>query len=449
VTTQEELIMQTSAAQATPRTPRDTDQELSGAVALDEVARAIKDIADGRPVVVVDDANRENEGDIILAAAKATPELLGFMVRYTSGVICAPMRGEDLDRLQLPLMTTQNTERMRTAFTVTVDAAEGVTTGISAADRTTTLAKLTDPEATAGDFVKPGHIFPLRYRDGGVLVRPGHTEAAVDLVTLAGLPPVGVLSEIVHDDGTMMRLPALREFADEHGLALISIEQLIEYRRRTERLVTRVAETVIPNVYGDWRAYGYRSEIDGIEHLALVLGEIDGDAGDGEAGEDVLTRVHSECLTGDVFGSQRCDCGTQLDAAMAKIAEQGRGVVLYLRGHEGRGIGLLSKLQAYKLQDAGEDTVDANLSLGLPVDAREYSVAAQLLDDLGVRSVRLLTNNPAKVEALAAHGFGVTRIPLPPLATAHNLRYLATKRDRLGHQLEALDTGSLAKADVS
>jgi 3,4-dihydroxy 2-butanone 4-phosphate synthase / GTP cyclohydrolase II len=449
VTTQEELIMQTSAAQATPRTAQDTDQEVAGAVALDEVARAIKDIADGRPVVVVDDADRENEGDIILAAAKATPELLGFMVRYTSGVICAPMRGEDLDRLQLPLMTTQNTERMRTAFTVTVDAAEGVTTGISAADRTTTLTKLTDPEATAGDFVKPGHIFPLRYRDGGVLVRPGHTEAAVDLATLAGLAPVGVLSEIVHDDGTMMRLPALREFADEHGLALISIEQLIEYRRRTERLVTRVAETVIPNVYGDWRAYGYRSEIDGAEHLALVLGEIDGDAGDAEAGEDVLTRVHSECLTGDVFGSQRCDCGTQLDAAMARIAGQGRGVVLYLRGHEGRGIGLLSKLQAYELQDAGEDTVDANLSLGLPVDAREYSVAAQLLDDLGVRSVRLLTNNPAKVEALAAHGFGVTRIPLPPQATPHNLRYLTTKRDRLGHQLESLDTGALAEADVS
>jgi 3,4-dihydroxy 2-butanone 4-phosphate synthase/GTP cyclohydrolase II len=446
VTRQEELIMQTSAAGSTPR---DTDQALSGVIALDEVARAIKDIADGRPVVVVDDADRENEGDIILAAAKATPELLGFMVRYTSGVICAPMLGEDLDRLQLPLMTTQNTERMRTAFTVTVDAAVGVTTGISAADRTTTLSKLTDPEATAGDFVKPGHIFPLRYREGGVLVRPGHTEAAVDLATLAGLPPVGVLSEIVHDDGTMMRLPALREFADQHGLALISIEQLIEYRRRTERLVTRVAETVIPNAYGEWRAFGYRSEIDGAEHLALVLGEIDARAGDAEAGEDVLTRVHSECLTGDVFGSQRCDCGTQLDAAMAQIAEQGRGVVLYLRGHEGRGIGLLAKLQAYELQDAGEDTVDANLSLGLPVDAREYSVAAQLLDDLGVRSVRLLTNNPAKVDAMAAHGFGVTRIPLPPLATAHNLRYLATKRDRLGHQLEALDAGPLAEAEVS
>ncbi|HEY3878388.1 MAG TPA: bifunctional 3,4-dihydroxy-2-butanone-4-phosphate synthase/GTP cyclohydrolase II [Trebonia sp.] len=424
-------------------------QNSDAAIALDEVARAIKDIADGRPVVVVDDANRENEGDIILAAAKATPELLAFMVRYTSGVICAPMRGEDLDRLQLPLMTTQNTERMRTAFTVTVDAAEGVTTGISAADRTTTLTRLTDPRSTAGDFVKPGHIFPLRYRDGGVLVRPGHTEAAVDLATLAGLPPVGVLSEIVHDDGTMMRLPALREFADEHGLALISIEQLIEYRRRTERLVTRVAETVIPNAYGDWRAFGYRSDIDGAEHLALVLGDISAGSDDAEAGEEVLTRVHSECLTGDVFGSQRCDCGTQLDAAMAKIAERGRGVVLYLRGHEGRGIGLLSKLQAYNLQDAGEDTVDANLSLGLPVDAREYSVAAQLLDDLGVRSVRLLTNNPAKVDALAAHGFGVTRIPLPPLTTPQNLRYLATKRDRLGHQLDSLNSAPLPAVEVS
>ena len=407
-------------------------------VPLDEVARAIKDIADGRPVVVVDDANRENEGDIILAAAKATPELLAFMIRYTSGVICAPMRGEDLDRLQLPLMTTQNTERMRTAFTVTIDAAHGVTTGISAADRTTTLRKLTDPDASAGDFVKPGHIFPLRYREGGVLVRPGHTEAAVDLTTLAGLPPVGVLAEIVNDDGTMMRLPALREFADSHGLALISIEQLIEHRRRTERLVTRVAETVIPNAYGEWRAYGYRSVVDGTEHVALVLGDLG--AGEGtEEGDDVLTRVHSECLTGDVFGSHRCDCGPQLDAAMAKIAERGRGVVLYLRGHEGRGIGLISKLQAYELQDAGADTVEANLRLGLPVDAREYSVAAQLLDDLGVRSVRLLTNNPAKVDALAAHGFGVTRIPLPPLATPYNLRYLTTKRDRLGHQLEPLE----------
>jgi 3,4-dihydroxy 2-butanone 4-phosphate synthase/GTP cyclohydrolase II len=249
---------------------------------------------------------------------------------------------------------------------------------------------------------------------------------------------------VIGDDGTMLRLPALREFADSRGLALISVEQLIEYRRRTERLVTRVAETVIPNAYGEWRAYGYRSDIDGAEHLALVLGDLGEDDG-----EDVLVRVHSECLTGDVFGSERCDCGAQLDAAMARIAERGRGVVVYLRGHEGRGIGLLSKLQAYELQDTGVDTVDANLRLGLPVDAREYSVAAQLLDDLGVRSVRLLTNNPVKVDALAAHGFGVTRIPLPPLTTARNLRYLTTKRDRLGHQLETLETQEPPAAEVS
>jgi 3,4-dihydroxy 2-butanone 4-phosphate synthase / GTP cyclohydrolase II len=402
------------------------------AIPLDDVARAIKDIADGRPVIVVDDADRENEGDIIFAAGKATPELLAFTVRYSSGVICAPMRGDDLDRLQIPLMTTQNTERMRTAYTVSVDAAVGVTTGISAADRTTTIRALAAPDAVAGDFARPGHIFPLRARDGGVLVRPGHTEAAVDLATLAGLAPVGVVCEVVNEDGTMMRLPALRAFADEHGLALISIEQLIEHRRRTERLVTRVAATVIPNAYGRWAAYGYRSDIDGTEHLALVYGNLGGSDDDGE---DVLTRVHSECLTGDVFGSHRCDCGAQLDAAMATIAERGRGVVLYLRGHEGRGIGLLSKLQAYELQDHGVDTVDANLELGLPVDAREYSVAAQLLDDLGVRSLQLLTNNPAKVDALAAHGFSVTRIPLPPQTTPDNLRYLATKRDRLGHQI--------------
>jgi 3,4-dihydroxy 2-butanone 4-phosphate synthase/GTP cyclohydrolase II len=410
-------------------TMKNVEAELA-AIPLDEVARAIKDIADGRPVVVVDDANRENEGDIIFAAGKATPELLAFTIRYSSGVICVPMRGEDLDRLQIPLMTTQNTERMRTAYTVSVDAAVGVTTGISAADRTVTIRTLADPQATGGDLARPGHVFPLRARDGGVLVRPGHTEAAVDLAALAGLAPVGVVCEVVNDDGTMMRLPDLRKFADEHGLALISIEQLIEHRRRTERLVTRVAETVIPNDYGRWAAYGYRSDVDGTEQLALVYGDLSEDDG-----EDVLTRVHSECLTGDVFGSHRCDCGPQLDAAMARIAERGRGVVLYLRGHEGRGIGLLAKLQAYQLQDHGADTVDANLELGLPVDAREYSVAAQLLDDLGVRSVRLLTNNPAKVDALAAHGFGVTRIPLPPQPTPDNLRYLATKRDRLGHQI--------------
>jgi 3,4-dihydroxy 2-butanone 4-phosphate synthase/GTP cyclohydrolase II len=400
------------------------------AIPMDEVTRAIKDIADGRPVIVVDDAERENEGDIVFAASKATPELLAFTIRYGRGLICVPMLGPDLDRLNVPQMTSENQEHHGTAFTISVDARDGITTGISAADRAKTIRLLAGPASTPGDLVRPGHVFPLRYTEGGVLRRRGHTEAAVDLAVLAGLPPVGVVCEVIGDDGTMLRLPGLRAFADQHGLALISVEQLIEHRRRTERLVTRVAETVIPNAYGRWSAYGYRSDIDGTEHLALVYGDLsDGD------GEGVLTRVHSECLTGDVFGSHRCDCGPQLDAAMARIAERGRGVVVYLRGHEGRGIGLLSKLQAYELQDNGVDTVDANLELGLPVDAREYSVAAQILGDLGVRSVRLLTNNPAKVDALAAHGFGVTRIPLPPQPTPDNLRYLSTKRDRLGHQI--------------
>jgi 3,4-dihydroxy 2-butanone 4-phosphate synthase/GTP cyclohydrolase II len=397
-------------------------------IPLDDVTRAIDDIAAGRAVVVVDDADRENEGDVVFAASKATPELLTFLIRYARGLICVPMLGADLDRLQAPQMTSQNTEHHGTAFTISVDARHGISTGISAADRARTIQLLASSSASHDDLVRPGHVFPLRYAEGGVLRRRGHTEAAVDLVRLAGLPPAGVVCEVINDDGTMMRLPELRQFADTHGLALISIEQLIDYRRRAERLVTRVAQTWIPNAYGRWRAYGYRSDIDGSEHMALVLGDI-------ADGADVLTRVHSECLTGDVLGSQRCDCGAQLEAAMAAIAEHGRGVVLYLRGHEGRGIGLLSKLQAYELQDAGADTVDANLELGLPVDAREYSVAAQLLADLGVRSVRLLTNNPEKVDGLARHGLEVTRIPLPPLTTPHNLRYLTAKRDRLGHKL--------------
>ncbi|MGH3153462.1 MAG: bifunctional 3,4-dihydroxy-2-butanone-4-phosphate synthase/GTP cyclohydrolase II [Streptosporangiaceae bacterium] len=400
---------------------------------LDDVDRAIKDIAAGRPVVVVDDANRENEGDIILAASMATPELLAFMIRYTSGVICVPLPGAELDRMQLPLMTSQNTERMRTAFTLSVDAREGVTTGISAADRAATIARLVDPATTAQDLVRPGHIFPLRYAEGGVLRRPGHTEAAVDLARLAGLPPAGVLAEVVNDDGTMARLPELREFADTHDLALISIERLIEYRRRTERQLTRQAQTRLPNAHGLWQAFGYRHEIDGTEYLALVLGDV-------ADGADVLTRLHSECLTGDVFGSLRCDCGAQLEAAMQVIAAEGRGVVLYLRGHEGRGIGLLSKLQAYELQDAGADTVDANTELGLPADAREYSAGAQMLADLGVRSVRLLTNNPAKVSGLASGGVDITaRIPVAAAVNPYNLRYLATKRDKLGHQISDLD----------
>ena len=400
---------------------------------LDDIDRAIKDVAAGRPVVVVDDANRENEGDIILAAAMATPELLAFMIRYTSGVICVPLPGAELDRLQLPLMTSQNTERMRTAFTLSVDARDGVSTGISAADRATTIARLVDPQTTAHDLVRPGHVFPLRYAEGGVLRRPGHTEAAVDLARLAGLPEAGVLAEVVNDDGTMARLPELRKFASSHGLALISIEQLIAYRRRTERHVTRQAQTRLPNDFGLWQAFGYRHEIDGTEYVALVLGDVAG-------GTHVLTRLHSECLTGDVFGSLRCDCGAQLEAAMKAISAEGRGVLLYLRGHEGRGIGLLSKLQAYELQDAGADTVDANTELGLPADAREYSAGAQMLADLGVRSVRLLTNNPAKVRGLTDCGVHITsRVSMKAAVTPYNLRYLVTKRDRLGHQIQDLN----------
>ena len=408
-----------------------SERDASRAIPLDDVERAIADIAAGRPVVVVDDAKRENEGDLVFAASQATPELLAFTIRHARGLICVPMLGEDLDRLRLPQMTTDNQEHMRTAFTISVDAAQGITTGISAADRARTIRLLCDPATQASDLVRPGHLFPLRYTEGGVLRRPGHTEAAVDLARMAGLPPAGVVAEVVNDDGTMARLPRLREFADEHGLALISIEQLIDYRRRTESTVTQMARTRLPNAYGEWQAFGYVGAVDGAEHVALVLGDL----GDGQ---EVLARVHSECLTGDVFGSLRCDCGAQLEAAMALIEGEGRGVVLYLRGHEGRGIGLLSKLRAYQLQDHGSDTVDANLELGLPVDARDYSSGAQVLADLGVQSARLLTNNPDKVVGLARYGLGLTPVPLPVRVTAQNLRYLAAKRDRLGHTIENL-----------
>ena len=407
-----------------------------GAVRLDSVPRAIADIAAGRAIVVVDEASRENEGDIVFAASKATPELLAFTIRYARGLICVPMLGEDLDRLQLPPMTSDNQEHMGTAFTVSVDARHGITTGISAADRARTIRTLVDSANEPYEFVRHGHVFPLRYADGGVLRRPGHTEAAVDLARMAGLTQAGVVAEIFNDDGTMARLPQLRAFADAHGLALISIAQLIEYRRHSELMVHRVVETRLPNEFGEWRALGYLNSVDGTEHVALVLGDV-GEPGD--AGADVLVRMHSECLTGDVFGSRRCDCGAQLTAAMAAIAAEGHGIVLYLRGHEGRGIGLLSKLRAYQLQDGGADTVDANLELGLPADAREYSTGAQILADLGVSSLRLLTNNPAKVRGLSGFGIEVTgRVSLPVTPTAENLRYLMAKLDRLGHQIDNL-----------
>ena len=398
-------------------------------VRLDTVEHAVAEIAAGRSVIVVDDEDRENEGDLIFAAGKATPQLMAFTVRHGSGVVCVGVEGQLLDRLAIPLMTPHNRERMRTAYTVSVDAREGISTGISAADRARTVRTLVDSASEPGDLVQPGHVFPLRYRPGGVLARPGHTEAAVDLARLAGLTPAGVLCEVAADDGTMMRGPALRAFADDHGLAMISIADLVTWRRRHERLVERVAATTLPTEFGTFTAYGYRSTVDGVEHVALVHGDV----GDGSP---VLTRLHSECLTGDVLGSRRCDCGPQLQASLAAIMAAGRGVAIYLRGHEGRGIGLLHKLRAYALQDAGRDTVDANLDLGLPSDARDYGTGAQVLTDLGVRSVRLLTNNPAKSEQLTRYGIEVTeRVPVVVLPTEQNLAYLRTKAARMGHDL--------------
>jgi 3,4-dihydroxy 2-butanone 4-phosphate synthase / GTP cyclohydrolase II len=416
---------------------------------LDSIERAIADIAAGKAVVVVDDEDRENEGDLVFAAELATPELMAFTIRHTSGYVCVPMTSAELDRLELPLMVSTNQERMRTAYTVTVDAREGVSTGISAADRARTVQVLADPATTPYDLTRPGHVNPLRALEGGVLRRAGHTEAAVDLCRLAGLEPVGVICEIVSekDEHGMARLDELKAFAATHQLSIISIADLIAFRRRTEKQIARVAEAQIPTAHGHFRAVGYQSTLDGTDHVALVRGDI----GDGR---DVLVRVHSECLTGDVFGSRRCDCGPQLDAALRAVADEGRGVVLYVRGHEGRGIGLMHKLQAYSLQDVGSDTVDANLELGLPADARDYGTGAQILVDLGVRSMRLLSNNPTKRAGLEGYGLEIVgRVGLPVHATPENLRYLRTKRDRMGHDLPGLaafeDEATEASADLA
>ena len=398
-----------------------------------DIEKAVDAIGRGDMVVVVDDQDRENEGDLILAAEHATAERITFFVKHTSGLICMPMLGADLDRLALPLMVLDNTESQRTAFTVSVDYRPGTSTGISAADRAATIRALIDPATDPGDLSRPGHIFPLRYRPGGVLKRAGHTEAAVDLARLAGLRPAGVLCEIVRDDGEMARLPDLEAFAAEHGLLLISIADLIRYRRQKDKLVKRVSEARIPTPYGDFTCYAYESVLNGDQHLALVKGAVQGE-------ENVLVRVHSECLTGDVFGSMRCDCGWQLEAAVQRVAEEGLGVVVYLRGHEGRGIGLAHKLAAYTLQEQGRDTVDANLDLGLPVDSREYGIGAQILVDLGITTMRYMTNNPAKYGGL--DGFGlemVERVPLQSSPNVENATYLRTKRDRMGHHLEGLD----------
>jgi 3,4-dihydroxy 2-butanone 4-phosphate synthase/GTP cyclohydrolase II len=397
-------------------------------IEFDSVEETLEEIRKGNMVIVTDDANRENEGDLILAAEKATPEKISFMIRYTSGVICVPMQGVDLDRLELPLMTVQNTESMRTAYTVSVDAKEGVSTGISAADRARTIRLLASPSAAPEDLVRPGHVFPLRYREGGVLRRAGHTEAAVDLARLAGLRGSGVLAEVINDDGSMARLPELIKFKKKHGLKLCSIESLIAYRRVREKLIQKQEVISLPTHYGDFQLHLYRSVVDDVHHLALVKGTISSDG-------VTLVRVHSECLTGDVFGSCRCDCGNQLHAALEQIDEAGSGVLVYMR-QEGRGIGLAAKIRAYKLQEEGLDTVQANEKLGYPSDLREYGLGAQILCDLGVRHIRLLTNNPKKVVGLEGYGLNIVeQIPIKTPSNPHNERYLDTKREKMGHLL--------------
>ncbi|XP_073029631.1 bifunctional riboflavin biosynthesis protein RIBA 1, chloroplastic-like [Primulina eburnea] len=399
------------------------------------ISEAIEDIREGKMVVVVDDEDRENEGDLIMAASKVTPEAMAFFVRHGTGIVCVSMKEQDLERLQLPLMVIDkaNEEKLSTAFTVSVDAKHGTSTGVSARDRATTVKALSSKDSKPEDFNRPGHIFPLKYREGGVLKRAGHTEAAVDLSMLAGLDSAGVLCEIVDDDGSMARLPKLRQFAEQENLKLISIADLIRYRRKRDRLVEPASAAGIPTTWGPFTAYCYRSILDGMEHIAMVKGDI----GDGQ---DILVRVHSECLTGDIFGSARCDCGNQLGLAMQQIEAAGRGVLVYLRGHEGRGIGLGHKLRAYNLQDAGSDTVEANEELGLPVDSREYGIGAQILRDLGVRTMNLMTNNPTKYSGLKGYGLAVSgRVPLYTTITKENKRYMETKRDKMGH-VYGLDT---------
>ena len=399
-----------------------------------QIENAVAAIERGELVIVVDDADRENEGDLIMAAEKVSAESIAFMIRHTSGVICQPLEGDRCDALSLPLMVAHNTETQRTAFTVSVDARVGTTTGISAADRAATVRALIDPCTRPDDLARPGHIFPLRYREGGVLKRAGHTEAAVDLARLAGLYPSGVLAEVTNDDGTMARLPELERFAAEHGLQLISIADLIRYRRHREKLVRRVSEARIPTRHGDFTGYVFESLLDGVEHLAFVRGEIAGT-------DDVLVRVHSECLTGDVFGSMRCDCGVQLDSALERVSQEGRGVVVYLRGHEGRGIGLGHKLRAYTLQDEGRDTVEANVELGFPVDSREYGIGSQILVDLGVTTMRLMTNNPSKYGGLEGYGLEIVeRVPLHVAPNHENISYLRAKQEKLGHLLDLGET---------
>ncbi len=392
------------------------------------IEEAIEEIRRGRMVVVVDDENRENEGDLTIAAQFVTPEAITFMATEGRGLICLALSPERCDELGLDLMAAKNESAFETAFTVSIEAREGVTTGISAHDRARTIQVAIDPETAPRDLVQPGHVFPLKARAGGVLERVGQTEAAVDLARLAGLIPAGVICEIMNDDGTMARVPDLTGYCERHDLKMVTVADLVAYRRRHDKLIERVVSTNLPTSFGDFTAVGYRSLIDNKHHVALVKGEIDGQP-------DVLVRVHSECLTGDVFHSLRCDCGEQLESALAMIEEEGRGVLLYL-SQEGRGIGLLNKLRAYKLQEEGLDTVDANLRLGLPADLRDYGIGAQILVDLGLSSIRILTNNPKKISGMAGYGLSVTdQIPIQHVPNPHNEAYLRAKRDRLGHTL--------------
>ncbi len=398
-------------------------------MALAKIEEAIEDIRNGRFVIVVDDEDRENEGDFVMAAEKVTAESINFMAVHGRGLICMPVTGERLDTLGIPMMVSNNTSKFTTPFAVAVEAREGTTTGISAADRAKTVQVMVDPETTPEDILMPGHMFPLRAREGGVLARAGQTEATVDLARLAGLQPAGVLCEIMNEDGTMARMPQLEVIATRHGLKIISVADLIAYRRRHEKLVRRIIETKLPTKWGEFKAVAYKSDVTPGEHVALVMGDIDN-------GEPVLVRVHSECLTGDVLGSMRCDCGEQLQVAMQRVAEEKRGVILYMR-QEGRGIGFHNKLKAYALQDQGMDTVDANLSLGFDIDLRDYGEGAQILSDLGLNKIRLLTNNPKKIIGLESYGLKVTEtVPIVAKPNPHNIGYLETKKNKMGHLLE-------------